>query len=356
MAEDTGRVQLIGTGLIGASIGLGLRAAGWYVTGTDHDPSTATAALDRGAVDALGHDPAAELVVVALPVGAVAEAVRAALIAHPAAVVTDVGSVKAAIVAAVDDPRFVGGHPMAGSEQEGVGGASESMFRGAIWVLTPSTTTDPNAYATVRSAVVALGAEVVTLPPDEHDSVVAVISHVPHLTAGTLMRLAANRADGHGAVLRLAAGGFRDMTRIASGHPGIWPDICEENRDAIVAALDELIAEMRAVRDAVATTDRPTLFAQLEAARAARLNLPTTAARAELLAEVRIPVSDEPGQLSTVTSTATDLDVNIYDIELAHSAEGARGVMILVIEQRDVAQFVARLESLGYHSSTRGIG
>ncbi|MCC6226079.1 MAG: prephenate dehydrogenase/arogenate dehydrogenase family protein [Microthrixaceae bacterium] len=350
------RAQIIGTGLIGGSVGLGLRAAGWHVSGTDRDPETATAAVAVGALDQVGSDPAAHLVVIALPVGAVAAAARGALRSHPHAVITDVGSVKAAIVEAVGGGRFVGGHPMAGSEQEGIAGSSATMFRGATWVLTPVVNTDPEAYATVHSMVGSLGAEVVTLDPGEHDSVVAVISHVPHLTAATLMRLAAGRADRHGALLRLAAGGFRDMTRIASGHPGIWPDICAENRDAIVSALDELIDELGAVRSTVASSDRARMLGQLDAARQARLNLPTTAPRAEALVELRVPVSDEPGRLAAVTTLATQLAVNIYDIELAHSAEGPRGVMILVIAAEAAAAFVEALDALGYRSSTRSLG
>jgi len=244
---------------------------------------------------------------------------------------------------------------MAGSEQEGVAGSEADMFSGAVWVLTPTASTDPDAYATVHSVATSLGAEVVTLDPAEHDQVVAVISHVPHLTAATLMRLASSSAAEHGTVLRLAAGGFRDMTRIASGHPGIWPDICAENRSAIVSVLDELISELSRVRNAVDGSDRAELLSGLEGAREGRRNLPTTALPADELAEVRVPVSDEPGQLAAVTTTATDLGVNIYDIEMAHSAEGPRGVMILVVDAARAEHLVARLDELGYRSSVRGL-
>jgi prephenate dehydrogenase len=251
-------------------------------------------------------------------------------------VITDVGSVKAPIVATVDDARFVGGHPMAGSEQEGVEGSDEAMFTGAVWVLTPTEHTDPEAYALVHSTVSALGADVLTLAPSDHDQVVAMISHVPHLTAVTLMGLAAARADEQSAILRLAAGGFRDMTRIAAGHPGIWPDICAENRDAICAVLDDLVG-------------------RLESAREARLNLPSTVSRSEDLVELRVGIPDEPGQLAAVTSSATELGVNIYDIEIAHSVEGARGVLILVVDQAAAVAFAAALEERGYHVTSRGL-
>src|SRR5437879_1464644 len=207
-----------------------------------------TRALELGAIDAVGDDPDAELTFVATPVGSVAAAVSG----RPG-VVTDVGSVKASIVAAVDNPRFVGGHPMAGSEQEGVDGSRADLFQGAVWVLTPVATTDHAAHALVRSVVSSFGAEVVELPPERHDALVAVVSHVPHLTAASLMRLASERSEEHAALLCLAAGGFRDMTRIAAGHPGIWPDICIENQEAITEVLDLLIAELTAMRHRVET-------------------------------------------------------------------------------------------------------
>ena len=349
------RAQIIGTGLIGGSVGLALSALGWHVTGSDRDGDAVVAALARGAVHEAGTDPAAELVVIALPVGAVVDAARAALADHPDAVVTDVGSVKAHIVASVDDPRFVGGHPMAGSEQEGVAGSDPTMFRGAVWALTPTPTTDGDAYATLHSVISALGAEVVTLDAADHDQVVAMISHVPHLTAATLMRLASGRASEQAPLLRMAAGGFRDMTRIAAGHPGIWPDICAENRTAIVTVLDDLITELGQVRETVARADRDQLLADLEGARVARLNLPTTATRPDELVELRVTVPDEPGQLAAVTTLATELSVNIYDIELAHSAEGPRGVMILVIDADAVDAITTGLEARGYRVSSRSV-
>ncbi len=151
--------------------------------------------------------------------------------------------------AAIDDARFVGGHPMAGSELEGLDGADADMFSGAVWVLTPTSATSHTTIAAVAAAVTALGAEMVAMAPDRHDEMVAVVSHVPHLTAASLMGLAADGADEHAALLRLAAGGFRDMTRIASGHPDIWLDICDQNRDAIVVALDRLIDRLGEMRD-----------------------------------------------------------------------------------------------------------
>ncbi len=198
--------------------------------------------------------------------------------------------------------------------------------------LVPTAATDDAAYARVRAVITLLGAEVIALPPERHDEFVAVVSHVPHLAAASLMRIADERADEHAALLRLAAGGFRDMTRIASGHPGIWPDICVENRAAIVDVLDRLRASLATVRELVSGADRQALLRWLEAARAARTSLPVRAARPENLVEVRVPVLDRPGVLAEVTTLAGELSVNIEDLEIAHSAEGDRGVLVLLID------------------------
>ena len=344
---EPGRAVVVGTGLIGGSIGMRLRRAGWHVTGRDSAAARADQALALGALDAVGDDPGATITFVATPVQAVAGEARRALAAG-SGLVTDVGGVKASIVDAVSDPRFVGGHPMAGSEQEGVEGATPDLFEGATWVLTPTEGTDAAAYAQVRQIVGTLGAEIVALPPDRHDELVAVVSHVPHLAAATLMRLADERSEEHRALLRLAAGGFRDMTRIASGHPGIWPDICSDNRAAIVDVLDELTAALRHMRDVVADDDRKELLSTLEQARAARVNLPARFRTAADLREVRIPVPDRPGVVADVAILAADLDVNIVDLEIAHSTEGPQGVLVMLIEHAAVDLFREGLVERGY--------
>jgi prephenate dehydrogenase len=242
---------------------------------------------------------------------------------------------------------------MAGSEQEGVDGADPGLFSGAVWVLTPTTDTDPSAHVLVRSVISSLGAEVVELAPERHDALVAVVSHVPHLTAAALMGLAAERAEEHEALLRLAAGGFRDMTRVAAGSPGIWPDICVENRAAISDVLGRLEAALAEVRSLVEAEDRTGLLAELEAARAARANLPGRAADPASLAEVRVPVPDRPGVLAEVTTLASELQVDIADVEIAHSSEGEAGVLILTVDEERLERFRGGLLARGFKPSAR---
>ncbi len=348
--DRAGRATVIGTGLIGASIGIALRSRGWRVTGVDHAPGIAGRAVSIGALDAEGIDDDADVVFVATPVRA-AEAVIRDVLGRPGrrpdAIVTDVGSVKGPLVAAVDHPSFVGGHPMAGSEQVGVDGANGELFVGATWVLTPTALTDPMAYTRLRSLLVALGANVVALPPAQHDSLVAVVSHVPHLTAATLMDLAAGLGQEHAALLQLAAGGFRDMTRIAAGQPTIWPDICEDNAGAIVETLDLLIDALGTMRAHVADHDHAELLSVLTRAATARRALAAHVPRPDGLVEVRVPVPDRTGVLAEITTLAAELGVNIVDLEIAHSVEGDRGVLVMTVDSRSAGTLVGALADAG---------
>ena len=349
------RANVIGLGLVGGSIGLALRERGWHVTGDDSRADVVERALEGGVVDVAGLDADAEITFVAVPVLAVTDQVKRAL-AETTGVVTDVGSVKGPVCAACDDPRFVGGHPMAGSELDGLDGADAAMFSGAIWVLTPVAHSDDTTFAQVAQVVAAFGAEVVALAPERHDQVVAVVSHVPHLAAATLMGLAADRAEEHAALLRLAAGGFRDMTRIASGRPDIWLDICAENRTEILSALDGLILGLSDVRRVVETDERAELHARLHRAREARSNLPGRITHPESLAEVRIPIPDRPGAAAEVFTLAAELGVNIASFEVVHMAEGNRGVAVVLVDADATQLFRGGLLARGFKPAVTPLG
>jgi prephenate dehydrogenase len=356
---DVRRVAVLGTGLIGGSIGLALAQREIEVVGFDASDERAARARELGAISAIAPSLAAavhgaDLVVVAVPVGHIAPLAIAAFDAG-APIVTDVGSVKAPVVAEIVAARpdraacFVGGHPMAGSEQDGVDGADADLFVGASWVLTPTTETDPAAFTTVRAIVGLLGAEAIEVEPEHHDALVALVSHVPQLAASTLMDVASAGGGEHRILMRLAAGGFRDMTRIAAGHPGIWPDILTANRDAVLQALDAYREALGEVRAAVAGGDREGLLDMLKRARIARRNLPVGTPPVEDLVELRIPVPDRPGVIAEVTTLAGRLDVNVFDFEIAHSGEGGAGVIVLVAAATGADELESGLEKLGYH-------
>jgi len=355
------RVAVVGTGLVGGSIGLALRALGHEVVGFDRDTAALARAVELGAVGSAAPDlraaaADADLAFVAVPVGAITHAV-VELLAAGVPLVTDVGSVKGPVVAAVLErcperaARFVGGHPMAGSEQEGIDGARADLFVGAAWVVTPTAATPQDAYATLDALLRALEAEVVAVTPEDHDVLVSFVSHVPQLAATTLMDVAIAHEARHRGLLRLAAGGFRDMTRIAASQSTIWLDILTSNREAVLCALDAYLAGLQEARDIVANGDRDALAGLLDRARVGRRNLPVGIPAVTKLVDVRVVVPDTPGVIAEVTTLAQRLGVNILDFEIAHSKEGGRGVLVLTVASDAADAYEEGLRELGYHSS-----
>lgn len=343
--------HVIGLGLIGASVALALKDRGWSVTGTDRDPATSNAALERDVIVATTLSPQVDLVVIATPAGVVANLANETLarLANPNVVVTDVAGVKGSIVARVDDQRFLGGHPMAGSELRGLSGARADLFRETTWVLTPTDRTLPSTYSTLHGILREIGANVVAISAEDHDRLVAIASHVPHLLAGSLMNEASQVAEQDAVLLQLAAGGFRDMTRIAAGDPGIWPDILFENRDAVVQSLEALEGRLKTLREALLEDGRDVIVESLLSAASARRQLPGRALSTEDLSYLRVKVSDEPGVLARVTRSASELSVNIYDIEIAHGIEGTGGTLLLAVDAKQSTMFAEALRALGFH-------
>jgi prephenate dehydrogenase len=360
-----GTVAVVGTGLIGGSLGLALRRAGLRVQGYDADAARLARALERGAIDAAAGSlleayAGADVAFVAVTVSGVADAVTAALDAGVGAV-SDVGSVKAPVVRAVEaqagraGARFVGGHPMAGSAgEEGIEGADADLFDGAAWVLTPTASTDPAAFTAVRDLVALTGAAVMAIDPDLHDELVATVSHLPHLAASALMHVAADAQPNHETLLRLAAGGFRALTRLSGRSAGIWPDICVENRTAIVDILDRYMKELERVRDLVAAAERAPLLDFFELARAEGSSLPARSAGFGPLVELSMPVPDRPGVLAEVTTLAGRHAVNIVDLDISHGPTG--GVLVMVVPATGADPIVAGLDELGYRTTRRDVG
>lgn len=332
------RANVLGLGLIGGSLALALTKNGFYVTGSDENLQTTMTALEREMIQAIGIDSQAEISFIATPVTSIPAQAKLAL-KKTTGIVTDVGGVKASVVNAIDDSRFIGGHPMAGSELAGLDGADETLFEGAVWVLTPSESSADETFEKLAKIITMLGAEVVVLDAQRHDRLVAVVSHLPHLTAATLMGLAHVTAEEHVAVLRLAAGGFRDMTRVASGQPQIWIDICRENRSAILDALDGMIAGLSEMRCVIEKQDTSELLSRLQTARTARANLPGRVHELMDVCEIRVPIPDRSGAAAEIFTLAADLGVNIANFEVSHSVEGDRGVLVLVIDKAIAEMF-----------------
>jgi prephenate dehydrogenase len=335
------RIFIIGTGLIGGSIGLALRKNGGItVRGFDASPDNASSALEIGALDTIAPDLAtgaadADLIVVATPVGEIVSTVAdVATHANPGTIVTDVGSTKATIVAGAETllgPQrpFVGGHPMAGAEGEGIGSARPDLFAGALWILTPTELTESNAYRRMNAFVTTLGATALALEPFEHDRLVAFVSHLPYTVATALMALASEEGDER--VFRAAAGGFRDVTRTAGTNPRVWRDIFATNREAIVVELDHFVAKLDGVRSAIANQRWDELDTFVEQARAARRRFPAKGERAPVEpVTVEVAIPDRAGVLAEITTAMGEGSISIEDIWVDHTPSG--GVLHLVLD------------------------
>jgi prephenate dehydrogenase len=356
-------VAVVGTGLVGASLGMGLREVGDVsaVVGWDADPGALAVALARGAVDraAAGLPDAvggADVVVLAVPPSAI-PGVAAAVCPHlrPGAVLTDVASVKRDVVAAMEAAapagvHVVGGHPMAGSHEHGAAHAVKDLFVGATWLLTPTPRTEAVAVQRLDGLLRAIGARVLVVEADAHDLLVAVVSHLPQLTATTLMSLAAERARRQDArLLLLAGGGFRDATRVAASNPQMWLDICRDNRDAIVAVLDEYAARIGQLRMMLFEGDEARLTQLLTDAREARRSLPGKETASGQLVELRIPIPDRPGAIAEITTTVSELGLNIEDLGIEHAPDGRGGTVRLAVNGFEAAAAArAALVQRGY--------
>jgi prephenate dehydrogenase len=351
------KLAVVGTGLIGASVGLAAKRSGATVVGFDEDRATAEVAAERGAVDGVAatlEDALrdAELAVVAVPVSHLAGRVRAVLEASGDGVtVTDVGSTKAAVCAAAGgSPRFIGGHPVCGSEARGPEHASADLFEGATWFLAPLPQTEPERHRLVHGFVGGLGATPVAIDPTAHDRLVALTSHLPHVLANVLVNQAGStRIDGH-EPLSSAGGSLRDMTRVAGANPRIWVDIFLDNAGALRAALGEHRRGLEQVEAALESGDAGFLARWIgEAALNRRGMISEAYGDPGRLHRLRIHVPDRPGVLAGITQALGAERINIEDFELQHvSPERGGTLSVLVAGEDEAARAGALLEAQGY--------
>jgi len=352
------RLALVGTGLIGASIGLAAKRAGaTRVIGFDPDERALAAAGERGAVDGGAGSLAealtgSDLAVVAVPVSSLAAQVAATLAAGDAScTVTDVGSTKTAVCAAASgSPRFVGGHPVSGSEARGPQHARADLFEGATWFLTPLAATEPARYRVVHGFVAALGATPVAVDPATHDRLVALTSHLPHALANVLVNQAgATKVGGH-EPLASAGGSLRDMTRIAGANPRIWVDIFLENAEALRLSLAEHRRRLEELERALAESDAGYLARWIgEAAGNRRVMLAEAYGEPADLHRLRVHVPDRPGVLAGITLALGAERINIEDFELRHVSPERGGTLTLLVVGEDTARRAAAvLDAQGY--------
>ncbi len=339
------RLAIVGVGLIGGSIALAARERlGASVAGFDPSEDARRTAIARGALDdaAASVDEAvagAEAVFVAVPIGALESSVGASLAAaEEGCVVTDVGSTKRAVVAAHDDPRFVGGHPLAGAETAGVQHARADLFEGATWYLTPTSGTSGLLYERLYRLLHGLGARPAAIDPHTHDTILASVSHLPHVLANVLVTQAARILAEGGERLPATGPSFRDATRVAGAPSAIWTDIYLSNRDALSTGIGDTIARLSEVREALRAGEAGRITAWNEAASEDRRRLLEAQLAGGPLFELRASVPNRPGVIAELALELGRAGVNITDMALYPAADMRDGVVALWISGEEPAR------------------
>jgi prephenate dehydrogenase len=344
----TGPVHVIGTGLLGTSIGLALRAAGVPVWLSDANPEHLRTAVSLGAGEARPVEGAPQLVVVAVPPLHIAEVVLDAL--DTGAVVTDIGSVKALPLEQVGDQaaegalaRYVGSHPMAGSERSGPLAASAALFDGRPWAVTPHVHADPQAVTLVEALVRTCGATPVRLSPVEHDVAVARTSHLPHLLA---VLAAAQLTDAVPEHLTLSGQGVRDVTRVAGGDPELYGQIIRANRATVGDLLRDVRRQLDELIEAVDEPSATDLVEILNRGVAGTRVIPGKHGGPSLeTGEVYVLVPDHPGELARLFADVGEIGVNVEDLRIDHDPARPAGLVELIVEAGAAERLRAALEA-----------
>jgi prephenate dehydrogenase len=350
MADLPEPVLVVGAGLLGTSLGLALRRSDVEVLLTDRQAEHVRTASGLGAGRAYsGELPG--LVVVAVPPDHVGAEVARAL-TETDAVVTDVGSVKTAPLRALDGVagtnRYVGGHPMAGSERSGPLAASATLFDGRPWAVVPHAASDPAATAAVSELARLAGSSVVLLSPEEHDLAVARTSHLPHLLA---VLMAGRLADAPAEHLALSGQGVRDVTRIAGGDPALWEQIVTGNSPAVAGLLTQVRDQLDVLIDAVSAGDRGPLGEILQRGVAGTLAIPGKhGGPSRPTASVFVSLPDHPGELARLFADAGASEVNIEDVHIDHDPARDTGLVELLVDETRADHLQASLESRGWQT------
>jgi prephenate dehydrogenase len=346
-----GPVLVVGAGLLGTSVGLACRAAGLDVLLSDVSPEHVRTASGLGAGRPAGQADVPQLVVVAVPPDHLGDAVVEALLTG--AVVTDVGSVKStplAHAAATLDPgdltRYVGSHPMAGSERSGPLAASAALFEGRPWAITPHPGSAADAVTLVEELVTVCGAVPVPLDPESHDLAVARTSHLPHL----LSALVAGRlADAPADHLALSGQGVRDVTRVAGSDPALWQQIVTANAPAVLTLLGEIRDDLDLLIGAVRRGERRELGTLLDRGVAGTRAIPGKhGGPARPTGSVFVSVPDHPGELARLFADCNESEVNVEDVRIDHDPGRPVGLVELVVARERTDHLLVSLESRGW--------
>ncbi len=350
----TGSVRIVGAGLLGASIGLALRAGGVDVILADASPSQLKLAVDYGAgrAERPGDEP--RLIVVSVPPDVTADVIEAELARFPTAVVTDVASVKlepylTLVNRGVDLTRYIGSHPLAGRERGGAISARADLFYGRPWVICRDEETPPEALALVEDLALDLGASPIEMTPEEHDTSVGLVSHVPQIVASLLAKQLVHAPD---SAVRLTGQGLRDTVRIASSAPELWVQILASNAEPVVDVLDAFAADLAQVTDALRAPDkagaRRTIADAIASGNSGVARLPGKHGQDRRYETIVVMVDDTPGQLGKLLTELGDIGVNMEDLRLEHSPGAQIGLAEIAVLPEVQQRAIDDLEARGW--------
>ena len=359
------RVLIIGLGLMGGSLGLALKNRGIRVAGHDREPEVGAEALRLQAIDTLEPDGLPnlaeyQLVVLATPVRTIPGLLeQVAQRASPGTVLTDLGSTKSQMLNQLvgklpASVEYIGGHPMTGSEIEGLAGADPHLYENAVWILARPEGSS-QGHAELSALLETIGALVVPMDPEQHDRIVAMTSHLPFLAAVALVNALKARFPKPEEALALAAGGFLDTTRVAAGPTPVYRDICLTNRENLCDALNVLVAELTRMREALSREDEAELTGALSRARELRATLPRFRKGFPIpFFELVVKAQDRPGFLGELATLLGEKRINIKDFVLMHVREGEPGTILLAFRgEGDLERALATLSRAGFVAHRR---
>ena len=346
-------VAMIGLGLIGGSLSLALqRNENIHVIGFDRRYQTTDEAYRRSIIDEIAPSvryaiERADIVIFATPVNTTVKLLREAehWTFRDGVIVTDTGSTKVPIMEAAtplveQGVTFIGGHPMAGSHKSGIAAAKELLFENAYYVLTPYDDNQQRAVETLRDLLQPTKAKVVVLDAYKHDRMTAMVSHFPHVIASSLVDRLAEEKEEEPFVAKLAAGGFRDLTRIASADPKMWRDITLQNRSELLRQVEHWMKAMDNVRDMIERADADEIFAFFERSKKVRDGLPSTFAGATqgalyMTFDLHIDIPDHPGSIAEITKVLADHEISITNIRIVETRTDVYGILVVSFQNTD---------------------
>jgi prephenate dehydrogenase len=354
-ARVLGPVKIVGSGLIGTSIGLALSGLGVRVLLADNSPQVIKLAVDFGAGEKFEQGIEPQLVVVCVPPDVAASVIASELESHPQAVVTDVASVKATILSELEESspdltRYVGSHPMAGREQAGALAGRSDIFIGRPWVVSANNSSSKQAIDSVEALALDLGASLVHLSPAEHDRAVALVSHTPQLVSSLL---AARLAESEGEDIALAGQGLRDTTRIAASDPKLWLQILAANSDQVAKVVSSLKADLDLVLTSLEQVEQPGSLAALgkllERGNLGVARIPGKhGQRATEYSKVTVMIDDKPGELARLLTEVGEVGINLEDLTLEHATGAAVGLPELFVLPASEQKLIQELSARGW--------